>query len=223
MANSRYKVPITKSAPTDQKFGGITILEAKLYCLESPPSLGKYAIMLLQQRIILENGVLILLQDVLYADIWKAAVLNLIYLLWRARNDSIFERITFSLNNIKRRILVVVKDVAGLSRNSMANNCFELQIVAALGVPTKARLLPRIQSCTWALPWFQKVKIICGVAVIGLPGKAGIGAVARNHCGEVLRVFIKGINTKTLFFSECEAIIGTLYWAIQNNWNNIWI
>ncbi|KAF6146972.1 hypothetical protein GIB67_036691 [Kingdonia uniflora] len=105
----------------------------------------------------------------------------------------------------------------------MANNCLELQIVTALGVPTKARPLPRIQSCTWALPWFQEVKNNCGAAMAGFPGKAGIGAVARNHKGEVLGVLTKGIGIKNLFFSECEAIIGTLYWAPQNHWKNIWI
>ncbi|KAF6158766.1 hypothetical protein GIB67_040280 [Kingdonia uniflora] len=78
-----------------------------------------------------------------------------------------------------------LQNVAGLSGNSMANNYLELQIVTALGVSTKARPLPRIQSYTWALPWFQEVKINCGATAIGSPDKVGIGAVARKHNGEV--------------------------------------
>ncbi|KAF6136987.1 hypothetical protein GIB67_030751 [Kingdonia uniflora] len=81
--------------------------------------------------------------------------------------DGLLVLYSSSLNDIKKKILVAAKDDAGLSGNSMANNCYELQIVTALGVPTKARPLPIIQSCTWALPWFQEVKINCMAAVIG--------------------------------------------------------
>ncbi|KAF6150097.1 hypothetical protein GIB67_038156 [Kingdonia uniflora] len=128
-----------------------------------------------------------------------------------------------NINDIKRRSLVVIKDAAGLSCNSMANNYLELSIVAALGVPIKARPLPRIQSTTWALPWFQEVKINCGVAAIGSTGKAGVGVAARNHLGDVLGILTKGLGNTTLFFSECEAILGAIDWAAQNNWKKIWI
>ncbi|KAF6175487.1 hypothetical protein GIB67_021977 [Kingdonia uniflora] len=156
-------------------------------------------------------------------DIWKATVLNIIYHLPCARNDAIFEGKLLSTNDLKHRILVAIKDPAALSCNSMANTCFELSIVTALGVPTRARPLPRIQGSTWALSWFQEVKLNCGAAAIGSPGKGGIGAVARNHLGDVLGVLTQGIGNKTLFFSECETIIGALFWAAQNNWKTIWI
>ncbi|KAF6172813.1 hypothetical protein GIB67_034665 [Kingdonia uniflora] len=157
------------------------------------------------------------------ADIWKIVVLNLMYLLWRVKNDAFFEGITFCFSDIKRKIFVAISDAAGLSEKNMANNCLELQIVTALGVSAKARPLSRVQSYTRALLWFQEVKINCGAAVVGSPGKAGIGAVARNHKGDILGVLTKGISTKNLFFLECEAIIDTLYWAKQNHWTNIWI
>ncbi|KAF6142719.1 hypothetical protein GIB67_018430 [Kingdonia uniflora] len=140
-----------------------------------------------------------------------------------SRNAFVFEGFSHSINDIKRRSLVAIKDAASLSCNSMANNCLELSIVAALGVPIKARPLPRIQSTTWALPWFQEVKINCGAATIGTTGKAGVGAAARNHLGDVIGVLTKGLDNTTLFFSECEAILGAIDWAVQNNWKKIWI
>ncbi|KAF6176706.1 hypothetical protein GIB67_005055 [Kingdonia uniflora] len=103
-------------------------------------------------------------------DIWKAAILNIIYLLWRARNDSVFEGISFSTNEIKRRSLAAIKD-----------------------------------------------------QLIGSPGKAGIGAVARNHLGDVSGVLTIGLGNTTNFFSECEAIIGALDWAVQKNRKKVWI
>ncbi|KAF6158195.1 hypothetical protein GIB67_014989 [Kingdonia uniflora] len=156
-------------------------------------------------------------------DIWKAAVLNIVYLIWIARNAFVLEGFSHSINDIKRRSLVAIKDAVGLSCNSMANSCLELSIVAALGVPIKARPLPRIQSTTWALPRYQEVKINCGAAAIGATGKAGVGAAARNHLGDVLGVLTKGLGNTTLFFSECEAILGAIDWAVQNNWKKIWI
>ncbi|KAF6142501.1 hypothetical protein GIB67_039465 [Kingdonia uniflora] len=137
-------------------------------------------------------------------DIWKAAVLNIVYLIWIARNAFVFEGFSHSINDIKRRSLVAIKDAAGLSCNSMANNYLELSIIATLGVPIKARPLPRIQT-------------------IGATGKAGAGAAARNHLGDVLGVLTKGLGNTTLFFSECEAILGAIDWAVQNNWKKIWI
>ncbi|KAF6135108.1 hypothetical protein GIB67_040419 [Kingdonia uniflora] len=92
-------------------------------------------------------------------------------------------------------ILAAIKNTTTLSCNSMANTCFELSIVAALGVPTRARPLPRIQSCTWALPWFQEVKLNCRAAVTGSPEKPGIGAVVRNNLGDVLGVLTQEIGT----------------------------
>ncbi|KAF6175458.1 hypothetical protein GIB67_021948 [Kingdonia uniflora] len=52
--------------------------------------------------------------------------------------------------------------------------------------PHKSETLPRVRSCTWALPWFQEVKINVGAVAIGSPGSAGIGAVARNNQGDVI-------------------------------------
>ncbi|KAF6134911.1 hypothetical protein GIB67_002312 [Kingdonia uniflora] len=157
------------------------------------------------------------------SDLWKVAALNFIYFLWRARNASVFEGIPVRTNDLKVQISSAVKDAAGLSVNCMSNNCLELEIVADLGVPAKARPLPRVRSCTWALPWFQEVKINVGAVAIGSPGSAGIGAVARNNREDVIGVLSIGLGITTRLFSECEAVIGALYWAAQQNWNKIWI
>ncbi|KAF6156533.1 hypothetical protein GIB67_011334 [Kingdonia uniflora] len=90
------------------------------------------------------------------ADIWKAAVLKLIYFLWRARNDAFLEGITFSPNDIKRKICFAVKDAAGLSGNCMANNCLELQIVAAWESPQKPDLCPEFRAVLGLFPGFRK-------------------------------------------------------------------
>ncbi|KAF6175825.1 hypothetical protein GIB67_003313 [Kingdonia uniflora] len=157
------------------------------------------------------------------SDLWKAAVLNFIYFLWRSRNDIIFEGIPSCLTDLKCKILAAVKEVADLSVNSMSNNSFELVIVIALGIPVKARPLPRVQRCTWALPWFQEVKINVGVVAMGSPGTAGTGAIVKNHNGEVIGVLSHGVGIKTLFYTECEAVIGALFWAVKRSWNYIWI
>ncbi|KAF6133895.1 hypothetical protein GIB67_040659 [Kingdonia uniflora] len=83
----------------------------------------------------------------------------------------------------------LVIEAAELSANCMSNNNFDLANIVALGVLIKARPLPRVQSCTWALPWFQEVKINVGAVAMGSPGTVGTGVVARNHYGEVIGTF----------------------------------
>ncbi|KAF6176812.1 hypothetical protein GIB67_026499 [Kingdonia uniflora] len=83
-----------------------------------------------------------------------------------------------------------------------------------------ANLKQTLDACfqkklTWALPWFQKVKINVGAVAMGLPGIAGTRAVARNHCGEVIGVHSHGVGIKTLLYLECEAVIGALFWAVE--------
>ncbi|KAF6146391.1 hypothetical protein GIB67_040319 [Kingdonia uniflora] len=157
------------------------------------------------------------------SDLLKAAVLNFIYFLWQARNDIVFEGTPFCSIKLKCKILAAVIEAADLSANNMSNNYFHLAIIIALGVPINVRPLPRVQSCTWALPWFQEVKINVGAVAMGSLGTAGTGAVARNHCGEVIGVLSHGVGIKNLLYSECEAMIGALFWATQRSWKYIWI
>ncbi|KAF6173733.1 hypothetical protein GIB67_042901 [Kingdonia uniflora] len=120
------------------------------------------------------------------SNLWKVVALKFIYILWRARNALVFEGYYFCSIAIKFEILAAVKEAAVLSDNSMSNNCSKLAIIASLGVPIKARPLPRVQSCTWALPWFQEVKINVGAVAIGSPGAAYTGVVVRIIAAKLL-------------------------------------
>ncbi|KAF6151418.1 hypothetical protein GIB67_020642 [Kingdonia uniflora] len=55
------------------------------------------------------------------SDLWKTAVLNFIYLLWRAINELVFEGYPFCFNDIKCKILAAVKEEAVLSTLEVAD------------------------------------------------------------------------------------------------------
>ncbi|KAF6146436.1 hypothetical protein GIB67_037736 [Kingdonia uniflora] len=157
------------------------------------------------------------------SDPWKAAVFNMIYLLWTIRNEAVFEGLEPKSYPLKVKLLTAIKDSAAFSSNFMNNNGMELSIVATLGVPTEARPIPRVQSCIWILPWFDEYKINCDGSATGNPGKAGIGAAARNHLGIVLGVLTKGLGITSSYYAECEAIIEVLSWAVIKGWLKLWI
>ncbi|KAF6152494.1 hypothetical protein GIB67_023188, partial [Kingdonia uniflora] len=203
-----WKHCTSKLILTGLKSGGTVAQKASSFSQELLPSSGKSATTRCQPRITSLKGIWDWLASLFHIqaaftnlkktldacsqksayilDLWKAVVLNFIYFLWRARNDIVFEGTPFCSIKLKCKILAAVKEVADLSANSMSNNYFDLVIVVALGVSIKARPLPRVQSCTWALPWFQEVKINVGEVAMGSPRTAGTRAVARNHCGEVI-------------------------------------
>ncbi|KAF6148125.1 hypothetical protein GIB67_011900 [Kingdonia uniflora] len=100
-----------------------------------------------------------------------------------------------------------------IHQNSWSAPFEVVDLLASLGIDLNSIILNNSDKD------IREVKLNCRVAVIGFPGKAGIGAVARNHLGDVLGVLTQGIGNKMLFLSECEA----LFWAAQNNWKTIWI
>ncbi|KAF6151144.1 hypothetical protein GIB67_002396, partial [Kingdonia uniflora] len=100
----------------------------------------------------------------------------------------------------------------------MSKNYFDPAIVISLGVPIKARPLPHVQSWTWALPWFQEVKINVGAVAMGSPGTAGTGAIARNHCSEVIgihlyRMTIERIDVMDTWGSERGSVLNDDYFG----------
>ncbi|KAF6141407.1 hypothetical protein GIB67_021223 [Kingdonia uniflora] len=105
-------------------------------------------------------------------------------------------------------LLEIPDDNGSTVRQSLAKSC-----IITLGL-----LLLKLWNC-WVV---LEVKINYGAAAIGATGKAGVGAAVRNHFGYVLDVLNKGLGNTTLSFSECEAILGAIDWAVQNNWNKIW-
>ncbi|KAF6154475.1 hypothetical protein GIB67_028367 [Kingdonia uniflora] len=85
-------------------------------------------------------------------DLWRAAVINLTHLIWLSRNSIIFKEERFNGNKLKVNLLVLLKEVASLSVNSMNNTVTDLQIISKLGVQVRARPAPCIESCRWMLP-----------------------------------------------------------------------
>ncbi|KAF6139539.1 hypothetical protein GIB67_015496 [Kingdonia uniflora] len=135
----------------------------------------------------------------------------------------VFDGTSLNITLLQSKLFVSIQDSANLSSGCMFNTCKELSIVSSLCVPTKPRPAPIIQRCRWILPWFEEIKINCVGSATGNPGKAGIGAIARSHSGEVLGVLIKGLGIIPPLYTECEAILENLSSAINNNWTSVWI
>ncbi|KAF6168959.1 hypothetical protein GIB67_038456 [Kingdonia uniflora] len=149
-------------------------------------------------------------------DLWISAVMDLPYLIWLSRNAAFFDGQNYNFNKVNVKLLAALKDSVQMSSHSMFIKYFDLSIIAALGVPTKPR--PIQLTDVDGLPLGMKRHINCDGSAMGNPGKAGFGAVAREHFGVFWGVLTVELGVTTAFAAECEAIIEYLSWASHKNW-----
>ncbi|KAF6171542.1 hypothetical protein GIB67_018066 [Kingdonia uniflora] len=124
---------------------------------------------------------------------------------------------------IKVHLMVLIKEAASLSVNSMHNTIADLQMISKLGVKARARPAPCIASCRWKLPWLEEIKLNCYSSTLGNPGKSGLGVIARTHSGKVLGVRIKGLGVLNRPEAECSALLEAMSWAADMGWQKIWL
>ncbi|KAF6172493.1 hypothetical protein GIB67_007006 [Kingdonia uniflora] len=156
-------------------------------------------------------------------DIWRAAMTNLLHLIWLFINDIIFEGTNFNSYNLKATLLSFINEAASLSTCCMRNTISNLHIIDRLGVATIPRSSPNIQKCKWVLLCTNEMKLNCDGSAIGNPGKAGLGVITRYHARVVLRVMNKGLGIISNYEAECSAILDYLVWALSRSWNQIWV
>ncbi|KAF6172162.1 hypothetical protein GIB67_003854 [Kingdonia uniflora] len=130
---------------------------------------------------------------------------------------------SFAWRTIKRQILNAIQDAATLSVGGMQNCIFDLQIIAKLGVLSKARKPSRVRSVYWSLPEQGEVKINIDRAALGNPGKGGEGGVFRASDGEVLGAISVGLPIVTTFIAECSAIIESIEHCSSMGWEIAWV
>ncbi|KAF6171543.1 hypothetical protein GIB67_018067 [Kingdonia uniflora] len=156
-------------------------------------------------------------------DLWRTAVINLSHLIWLARNSIIFREERYNGIKIKVHLMVLIKEAASPSVNSMHNTIADLQMISKLGVKARARPAPCIASCRWKLPWFEEINLNCYSSTLGNPGKSGLGVIARTHSGKVLGVRIKGLGVLNRPEAECCALLEAMSWAADMGWQKIWL
>ncbi|KAF5188832.1 Ribonuclease h domain [Thalictrum thalictroides] len=57
----------------------------------------------------------------------------------------------------------------------------------------------------------------------GNPGRAGVGAIFRDHRGKILIVHSRGIGITTNFRAEYEAIIDSREITESKEWRRVWV
>ncbi|KAF6169075.1 hypothetical protein GIB67_038572 [Kingdonia uniflora] len=80
---------------------------------------------------------------------------------------------------------------------------------------------PRVRSCRWVLPWYEKIKASCDSSSLGNPGTGGLSDVFRDHEGIVLAASSKRIGNIASYMAECQAVVEALSEAKERGWSRI--
>ncbi|KAF6146239.1 hypothetical protein GIB67_011711 [Kingdonia uniflora] len=118
------------------------------------------------------------------------------------------DKMSMYIKDLWRAAVMNLIQLIRLSQNSVI-------IKEELGDQVRARPLPRIASCRWTFN--------CNNSILGNPGKAGLGLIARNHSGDVLGVRTKGLGVLSRPDAKCYAMLEAMSWATEMGWQKIWI
>ncbi|KAF6170149.1 hypothetical protein GIB67_038682 [Kingdonia uniflora] len=158
------------------------------------------------------------LKDLWIGDIWGGTSL-----IWLARNNSIFEEKSFSLDQEKRKWYKQLHETALLSQGCMNNSLADLSILHKIGVPLHPGKWLKVFSCFWELPNHDEIKINTDGVARGNPGKGGIGCIFRDSEGKVLDTLTQGLGLVTNYMAECKAIIKEVELTASNGWLIAWV
>ncbi|XP_026442768.1 uncharacterized protein LOC113342426 [Papaver somniferum] len=153
--------------------------------------------------------------------VWFICAFNIMVELWFARNVVIYEAEIPSVDKLKRRIHICVKEGSFRMRGKMWGNMLDLHIMLHFGISGVKVKSVRVKQCFFTFPSQNQTLICCDGAYKSNPGKAGIGFIARNHYGEHLGSASGGLGIATNYLAEVMALIIAGEWEISRGLLNV--
>ncbi|KAK1591397.1 hypothetical protein Q3G72_007018 [Acer saccharum] len=162
-------------------------------------------------------------EDRLCRILWKAAIHAVIWGVWTARNQWIFEGKSVDFKSVLSLVWRAVSEANRLEIGFMHNCMDDLLILHRFGLqgcPSKALV---IKSVVWSPPAPSWIKVNTYGAALGSLGVGGCGGIFRN-----CRAFVKGcfaIPLGQVFTFEAELLAAslTINFAWKYGWHRIWL
>jgi len=153
------------------------------------------------------------------ADIYVAAVIHTLHIIWLSRNSLRFSSDTVFVHVAQVRIHAAIS----MSGNSSAGHCLpsDLPILDAFNVAARHHNYKDIIEVVWKAPSPLWRKVNTDGSVVA--NHAACGGLFRDHLGTFLGAFICYLDPDTVFSSEIQGYIFALEFAAQNGWYNIWL
>lgn len=141
-------------------------------------------------------------------DIFVAAVIHTLHIIWLSRNSLRFSSDVVSLHAAKVRLHAAIS----MSGNLSAGHCLpsDLAILDAFNIVV-----------IWKAPFPPWRKVNTDGSMVG--NHAACGDIFRDHLGTFLGAFTCNLGPDTVFSSEILGYIFALEFAAQNGWYNLWL
>ncbi|KAK0608113.1 hypothetical protein LWI29_025664 [Acer saccharum] len=161
--------------------------------------------------------------SILFSDqvrvLWKTAIHVVVWSVWFARNQLIFESKAVDFKSALSLVWRAVFDANRLEIGCMRNCVDDLLILRCFDL--RGRLA--LKSVIWSPPAPGWIKVNTDGAASSSPGVGGCGGVFRN-----CRAFVKGcfaVPLGQVFAFEAELIAASMAinFAWQNGWHRLWL
>lgn len=156
-------------------------------------------------------------------DVVLAAIINLIWVIWFARNDYIFHNKAFNLLSAQNLVSAVVKLSGKLSSGTMHNSIEEFAILKHFKIDGHHCRAPKIKQVIWLHPPCNWTKCNIDGAAHGSPGISGCGVIFKGYHAAALGCFSCHLGCSTSLFAELSAAINAIEIASRRGWLKLWI
>ncbi|XP_024630075.1 uncharacterized protein [Medicago truncatula] len=153
------------------------------------------------------------------SDIYLAAVLHTVHVIWLARNAFRFQSQLQSIQSAKARIHSLI----AMSGNVSTGKCLhsDSAILEEFSVSPRHRKYKDIILVLWKNPSPPLLKVNTDGSVVG--GLAACGGLFRDSSGSFLGAFSCNIGLASVFHAETLAFILALEHAAHHGWRNLWL
>lgn len=156
-------------------------------------------------------------------DLVIAAVVNILWLIWKCRNNI---RFNDTQANFPRDLIYLkglIYQAASHSKGHMFSSVQEFSIIKHFGAACRPLPPPTITQVNWIRPPSNWVKCNTDGASRGSPGASSCGGIFRDHLGTFLGAFSANIGVATSLYAEICAAIYAIDFALARGWTNLWL
>ncbi|GAU44836.1 hypothetical protein TSUD_280370 [Trifolium subterraneum] len=151
----------------------------------------------------------------------KAAIINIMYAVWIARNNARFKNIKPNWNSSLAWIVVNVM-LSGNHTNSLASASIrDFTILKAFKVNLNPPKPSFLREVIWQPPPPQWIK--CNIGGAFTSSAAACAGLFRNSSADFICGFASRLNTSSAFSAELYGFINAVDFAVSRGWNNLWI
>lgn len=155
--------------------------------------------------------------------LWRLTIITFIWVIWKARNQWIFEGKVSTQQSMIHLLLRLVYESRLSIPGTMYNTQEDLFTLHSFGITGRPRSGPLVTEVRWSPPaqgWFK-----CNTdgSAKGAPGEATAAGIFRDNNGAVLCCFVQHLGLLHAFEAELMAVLIGIEIADSQGWHRLWI